>query len=186
MEIQKISIPTLVNSLRSLSADNIHKYHKQFTDSHLADLSEEIDHTEVFTALKFNIKYLSYQLLLDFLIHEFALKDVKTELENYKSKIQEFRRTTPVTIFCQALQNQSQTECPANFQKVMFVFDDLERMMLENLEQFQVEFSHYYELKYYAMIFDGADVASSNVTWFVPESVVNGNILQAEVPIKNI
>ena len=169
MEKRGISLNVVVDALRSLPADGT-KVHPHFTDSYLSVFSQAINHSELFGTLGFNMNYFSFQLL-DYLVHEFDLEEVKPEMERYKSDVQQFRQKTPINLFCQAAQNRD-LKPPPNFRVLISVFKGSDDMMLEDVEQFREEYSRYYGFQNFTMTLAEVKVGSVSVTWFIPESVV--------------
>ena len=188
LEKRKISLSKVIETLKSVQAD---KEHTQFSGSHLSTFSQMFDFNELFGALGFNMNYLSYQML-DYLIHDLDLDEVKSEMEAYKFDLQMFRMKTPISVFCEAQVFQSQIEPPPNFRVATSTFKFSNKMkMLEDIEQFQKEFSYCYSLHYLTMLLAKAANTSDavvTVTWFIPESVVeklsNTNIVPRKLLMK--
>ena len=175
LEKNKISLNRVIKILKSIKAD---KEHIQFSESHLSTFSQTFDFNELFGALGFNMNYLSCQLL-DYLVNELDLKDVKHEMEAYKLDLQMFKTKMPITLFCDAQGFQSHIEPPPNFRAASLTFQLSKNMqMLEDIEIFQREFCYCYSLQYLTMLLakvaktSKADSGSVTVTWFIPESVV--------------
>ena len=175
LEKNTISLTRVIEVLKSIKAD---KEHTQFSESHLSTFSQTFDFNEIFGALAFNMNYLSCQLL-DYLVNELDLNDVKHEMEAYKLDLQLFRTKTPISLFCDAKTFQSHIEPPPNFRAATSTFQLSKKMqMLEDIEIFQREFCYCYSLRYLTMLLakvaktSKADLGSVTVSWFIPESVV--------------
>ena len=169
-ERQCISVQRITNILKPLSADNIPD-HKMFLESHLNDLNEAYDQSELIGQLTFNMDYYSFQLL-DFLVNELGL-DVKVEMAAYKKNLQKFRQETPVTLFCQTQQQRRMKLSPES-QEVVAEFEiphNPNEFTLEDIEQFTQKYTSHYNLRDFAMVLGGIRPGSSIVTciWFVPQ-----------------
>ena len=160
--------------------DNIEGY-TYFTESHIRAISQAVDHSEIFGALILNMNYFSHQLL-DYFVTEFDLEGVKSEMEAYKSVLKAFCEKTPAILFCQA-QPKLTIEPPPHFRTVISTFHKSDSLMLDNLEQFRIEYSYHHGLKNFTMTLAKAEVGSVAVTWFIPEAVVE-KLLQESVPRK--
>ena len=175
LEKNTISLTRVIEILMSIKAD---KEHTQFHESHLSTFHQTFDFNELFGALGFNMNYLSCQVL-DYLVNELDLNDVKHKMEAYKLDLQMFRTKTPISLFCDARAFQSHIEPPPNFRVASSTFQLSKKMqMLEDIEIFQREFCYCYNLQYLTMLLakaaktSEADLGSVTVTWFIPESVV--------------
>ena len=175
LEKNKISLTRVIEILKSIKVD---KEHTQFSESHLSTFYQTFDFNELFGALGFNMNCLSCQVL-DYLVNELDLNDVKHEMEAYKLDLQIFRTKTPISLFCEAQVFQSHIEPPPNFRAASSMFHLSNKMtMLEDIEQFQREFCYCYSLQYLTMLLakvartSESDSGSVTVTWFIPESVV--------------
>lgn len=180
-ERQCISVQHITNLLRLLSADNFPD-HKMFLESHLNDLNEANDQSELIGQLTFNMDYYSFQLL-DFLVNELGL-DVKDKMARYKSDMQKFRQETPVTLFCQT-QQQRRMKLSPETQEVVAEFrvptNPIE-FKLEDIELFAQRYASHYNLRDFAMCLGGIRLGSSVVTciWFVPQSITEK--LKSNIP----
>ena len=181
---REISFHTVIVTLRSLPADV--NDCKHFTESHLSAFSEAVEHAHLFHGtLSSYMNFLSYQLL-DYFIHEFHLEEVKAKLKDYTSDLQQFKKRTSITQFSQARQSPSYVQPPLNFEKAVCVFPLSDAMKVNEVDQFQKEYSDHYKLKDYTMIFAKAEINLENIegiviTWFIPESIKD-NLLRAKLP----
>ena len=114
--------------------------------------------------------YFSYQLL-DHLIQEFDLDEVKGGIEAYKKDLQRFREKTPFSLFCQT-QKKRQLRLDPEFREVVAKFDWPAEVMLEDVEQFRQKYAYHYRLRECAMMLAEICPGSFIVTWFIPESIV--------------
>ena len=175
-----ISVERITNTLKSLSADNGNDEHKFFSDNHMSVFEQAHNHSALIGQLDFNMDYLSYHLL-DYLVEEFGLEEVKVLMEAYKLDIQEFRAKTPVTLFCQS-QPGKRVKISQEFKKTVAEFKQQKDMKLNVVEQFQKKYTAHYHLKDLALIFAGIRLKASviTVTWFFPRSLVTK--LKANIP----
>ena len=173
---QRVPVDQVADSLTSLSPDD-DDHHKMFAESHVSDLFQAPDIPEQFGTMNSHWNYLDPSLL-DHLVRDFNLEEVKGEMETYKSDLGQFRKKTPLTLFCRA-QRKRRID-PPTFQKVVAEFDWPNDVTLEVVEQFRQEYASHYNLHECAMMFGEVRPGSFIVTWFVPESVVEK--LKGKVP----
>ena len=170
MEKRNILLKDIVGTLKVLTADDVER-HTHFTESNLNVFAQAINHSELVGTLGFHMNYLSFHLF-GCIVNEFGLEDVKAEMETYVSDLQNFREKTPVTLFHSFQPRMPKNiEPPPNFRKMILVFDS-DYMMLDNVEQFRIEYSHYHKLQQFTMVLAKVDLNPISVTWFIPESIV--------------
>ena len=155
--------------LTGLRADDMPD-HKVFLQSNIHTLFKASDLFELFGTLNFHWDYLAYHLL-DHLIREFFLDEVKGEMDNYKRDIKQFRKVVPLKLFCQA-QKRRRIKPPVEFREVVAEFNWPDHVTLEVVEQFRQEYASHYRLRECAMMLDSIREGSFIVTWFIPESIV--------------
>ena len=177
IEKQRVPVDQVADSLTSLSPDD-DDCHKVFTKSHISDLFKADNIAEQFGTMNFHWNYLDPSLL-DHLVSDFNLEEVKGEMETYKSDLGQFRKKTPLTLFCRA-QRRKRVRLSPDFQEVVAEFDWLNDVTLEVVEQFRQEYADHYGLYEFAMMVAQVRPGSFIVTWFVPESVVEK--LKGKVP----
>ena len=97
---KNIPVHQVVDALTDLPADNIDD-HTLFIESHVSVFHQANDHAELIGQLCFHMNYLSYHLL-DYLGNEFDLVEVKGKMMIYKLHLQQFRKKTPLNLFCRA------------------------------------------------------------------------------------
>ena len=146
--------------------------HKMFLESHISVLFRAANISELFGAMNFHWNYLNPPLL-DHLVKKFKLEEMKSEMESYKSDLQQFRKQTPLAVFCRT-QKRRRLEPTAGFRKVVAEFDWPEdaTLMLEIVEQFRQEYASQYNLRDCAMMVAQIRPGSYIITWFIPESIV--------------
>ena len=172
---------TVSNTLKSLSADDTLN-HKLFSESQTSAFEEAHNQSVLIGQLQFSMDYLSYHLL-DYLVEEFDLEDVKVDMEAYKSDLKEFRMKTPLSQFCSA--QKGRTKSLVGFQELVAEFNQLHGtrgMKLEVIQKFWLEYVAHYNFKACSMVFDGIKLSRSNFkcTWLVPHSLVA--TLKARLP----
>ena len=173
---KKIAVKRVAETLTSLPADDVDE-HKQFLGL-VKVIHQALDHSELFGTMNFYWDYLSYQLL-DHLIKEFNLAEVKGEMEAYKGDLLQFREETPLTLFCQT-QKKRRINPPQEFQRVVAEFDWPDEVTLETVEQFRQEYACFYHLRECAMMVARIRPECFIVTWFIPGSIVDK--LRSKVP----
>ena len=169
LERLRVPVKRVADTLTSLSPDDVDE-HKQFLESHLSALYQAPDHSELFGTMNFHWNYQNPQLL-DHLIQEFDLKGVKGEMKTYKEDLQQFRKKTPLKLFCQS-QNRKHIKPPLDFREAVVEFDWPDDVTLEVVEKFRQEYADHYSLRECAMMLNKVLPGSFIVTWFIPCSIV--------------
>ena len=177
MTKKNIPVPQVVDALTDLPADDVDE-HKHFLESHISVYYQANDHAELIGQLSFHMNYLSYHLL-DYLGNEFDLVEVKRKMKIYKSDLQQFRKKTPLKLFCQT-QKRKRIKPTADFKEMVAEFQWSENVTLEDVEQFREEYITHYNLRECAMMISQIRPGSYIITWFIPESVVKK--LRSNVP----
>ena len=177
LEKKRVPVDQVADSLTSLLPDDDDR-HKMFTESHISDLFKADNISMQFGIMNPHWNYLDPSLL-DHLVRKFDLKEVKGEMETYKSDLGQFRKKTPLTLFCLA-QRRKRVRLSPDFQEVTVEFDWRNDVMLEDVEQFRQEYASHYGLHEFAMMVAQVRPCCFIVTWFVPESVVEK--LKGKVP----
>ena len=178
---KRVTVKQVADALTSLPADDVEE-HKQFLESQtrISALYQATDHSELFGAMTNYWNYLSYQLL-DFLIQEFELEEVKGKMETYKADLQQFRKKTPLKLFCKS-QTRRHIKPPSEFREVVAEFEWPDDVTLEVVEQFRQEYACHYSLRECAMMLAVVRPGSFVITWFIPDSIVEK--LKVKVPIE--
>ena len=177
LEKQRDPVKRVADSLTLLSPDDDDQ-HKMFAESHVNDIFRAANVAEQFGTMNAHWNYLDPSLL-DHLVSDFNLEEVKGEMETYKSDLGQFRKKTPLTLFCRA-QKRKRVRLSPDFQEVVAEFDWPNDVTLEVVEQFRQEYADHYGLRECAMMVAQVRPGSFIVTWFVPESVVEK--LKGKVP----
>ena len=149
LEKQRVPVERVADSLTSLSPDD-DDCHKMFTKSHVSDLFQAPDIADQFGTMNFHWNYLDPSLL-DHLVSDFNLEEVKGEMETYKSDLGQFRKKTPLTLFC-LVHRKRDIDPPPQFRKVVAEFDWPENTTLEDVEQFRQKYANHYSLHHCAMM----------------------------------
>ena len=168
-ERRNISVKSVVECLTDLSADEMPD-HKIFLEANVHILFQADGHLELFASLNFYWNYLAYHLL-EHIIKEFHLGEVKTRMDRYKSDLQVFRKNTLLRVFCRA-QKQRRAKPPPDFVLMVAEYKWPENVTLEVVEEFRQEFVWHYNLRDCAMMLNTVREGSFHVAFFVSESVV--------------
>ena len=171
LERQRVLVSRVADALTSLSPDDDER-HKIFTESHVTVLYRAANISEQFGTMNSHWNYLDPSLL-EHLVKEFNLEQVKDRMEAYKSALQQFRKKTPLKIFCQT-QRRKRKKFDEDFREMVAEFDwpEQENVTLEDVEQFRQEYTSEYSLHECAMMIAHIRSGSYIITWFIPESVV--------------
>ena len=149
LERQKVPTEKFADVLTSFDADDCYII---FIESRINILYGAGDIAEQFGMMDFHWSYLDPSLL-DHLVRRFDLEEMKGQMETYKSDLGQFRKTTPLTLFCRA-QEIKKVRLSPDFQELVAEFDWPNEVMLEDVEQFREEYVHHYGLHECAMILD--------------------------------
>ena len=149
LEKQRVPVDKVADSLTLLSPDDDDQ-HKVFAESHVSDLYHAVDIAEQFGTMNSHWNYLDPSLL-DHLVRDFNLEEVKGEMETYKSDLGQFRKMTPLTLFCRA-QKRKKVRISPDFREVVAEFDWPNDVTLEVVEQFRQEYASHYGLHECAMM----------------------------------
>ena len=172
LEKHKIFVKKVVDVLTSLSPDD-DEHHKMFLESHVTALVTAADHSELFVKMNFHWNYLDPSLL-DHLVRKLELNTMKAQTEAYKSDLQQFRKKTPLTLFCQA-HRRRRIELSPGFQEVVaeFSWPNNNDITLEDVEQFRQEYASHYKFYEFAMMLAKVRPGSFIITWFIPSSLTD-------------
>ena len=176
LEKRKTCVKEVADMLTSMSADD-NEDHKIFPADHVSFLFDAANLSEQFGTMNFHLNYLCPNLL-DHIVTTYDLKEVKSQMEAYKSDLQQFRMKTSLSLFCQVQRQRHQQ--PPNFQTISVLFDWPENVTLEDVEQFRQEYASHYNLRDCAMMIAQVRSGSFIITWFIPQSVVEK--LKTKVP----
>ena len=177
--LERLGMPVkrVADALTSLPADGVDNA-KKFLKDNKTELYRAADHYKLFETMNFHWDYQNPQLL-DHLIREFDLEGVKGEIKTYKEDLQQFRKKTPLKLFCQS-QKQKHIKPPPDFHEVVAEFDWPDDVTLEFVEEFRQGYAGHYNLRECAMMLALVCPCSFIVTWFIPGSIVEK--LKVEVP----
>ena len=179
LEKHKVPIQDVAAALTSLSPDD-DQCHKMFLESHIKVFATAVNNSEHFITMNFHWNYLDPSLL-NHLVTELELVEVKPDTTTYQSELQQFRMKTPLNLFCQ-MQRRKNVKLSPQYRKMVAEFDWPNDVTLEVVEQFRQEYASHYKLHKFAMMM--ADVRPSLfiITWLITESVAEK--LKVKVPVQ--
>ena len=148
LERQRVLPSQVADALTSLSPDD-DEQHKIFAESHVTVLYQAANISEQFGTMNFHWNYLDPSLL-EHLVKEFHLEQVKDWMEAYKSDLQQLRKKTPLMLFFQVQRRKRRPQ--EDFEKMVVEFDWPENVTLEDVEQFRREYASKYSLQECAMM----------------------------------
>ena len=149
VEKRGVLVKKVADVLTSLSADEDDQ-HKMFVEDHTSALFRAANVSEQFGTMNFHWNYLNPPLL-DHLVQKLELKEVKVQMDTYKSDLQQFRVKTPLTQFCQT-QRRRRRRPTAEFRVMVAKFEWPESVTLEVVEEFREEYASQYNLQECAMM----------------------------------
>lgn len=180
LERHKVPVKMIANTLTSLPADDMPD-HKLFLESHMSEIYQSPDHFELFGTMDFHWNYQNYHLL-DYLIQEFDLEGIKSEMNIYKKDLWQFRKKTPLKLFCES-QKKRYIKPPQEFHEMVVKFDWPDKVTLEVVEEFRQEYASHYRLRECAMMLNKVLPGSFIITWLIPVSIVEKLKVKVPVPI---
>ena len=178
LERRNVPVTRVVDILTSVSPDGDDS-HKMF-EKDLEKLYAAADHSVLFGRLNYHWSYLDPSLLTR-LVRDLELKDVKERMEEYNLDLRQFRKQTPLSLFCQT-QKRKKIELSPQFRKMVAEFDWPNDITLEVVEEFRQEYASHYQLHKFAMMVADVCPGSFIITWFIPESVAEK--LKGKVPVE--
>ena len=149
LEKHEVHVKRVADVLTSLSPDD-DECHRMFLESHIRNLYTAADHFELFGTMNFHWNYLDPSLL-NSLVTELELVEVKPDMTTYQSDLQQFRMKTPLNLFCQT-HRRKRVKLSPEFQEMVAEFMLPGVMTLEDVEQFRQEYASYYQLYECAMM----------------------------------
>ena len=179
LESKKIPVQDVAEVLMSLSPDD-DECHKMFLESRIKVFATAVNNSELFLTMDFHWNYLDPSLL-NHLVTELELVEVKQNMTTYQSELQQFRMNTPLNLFHQT-QKKKKMKLSPEFKEMVAEFKLPNDVSLEVLEQFREEYASHYKLHEFAMMV--ADVRSGSfiITWIIPESIAEK--LKGMVPVQ--
>ena len=156
LDKHKIPVQDVAEVLISLSPDDNDECHKRFLESHTRVLVAAASHSELFGTMNFHWNYLDPSLL-NHLVTELELVEVKPDMMTYQSELQQFRIKTPLKLFHQT-QRKYKIRLSPEFREMVARFHLPNDVSLEVVEQFRQECASHYKLHEFAMMV--ADVYS--------------------------
>ena len=103
----------------------------------------------------------------------------KSNMKCQLDDLSQFREGLPITQLCDL---RKRPHCPPNFETVTVEFVSPKEIMMEDMEQFRLEYVSYYSFGKYLMSLVEVNPHSSIVTWFVPDLIAKK--LKTKVPEK--
>ena len=147
----EIDVMKAVDALTLLQDDG-EDHQMIFLDWNVSTLQEAADHSQLFETMNLHWNYLDPSLL-DHLVRELNLDEVKDQVDAYKSDLRQFRRKTALSVFCGA-QPGRRVRCSPTFRETVaqFKWPRSRPVMLEDVEQFREESAHQYSLHQCALM----------------------------------
>ena len=166
---RSIDVEKVVECLTDLPADDMPE-HKVFLKEHMDYLLQAESLFKLFLRLNLYWHYLAYHLL-QHLIKELSVDEVKGKMEKYRIDLQQFMWDTPLEVFCQT-QKERAMDLPEGFEKVVANFEWPQNVTLAVVEEFRQRYAFCYNLRECAMMLITIRRGSFNVVWCIPKSIV--------------
>ena len=180
LEKKNVPVKDVTDTLTSLSPFKGETHHKLFLHDNLKQLFDARDQHEVFTVMNFHWDYLNYPLL-EVVINRFDIIEVKERMKSYISNLQDFRKKTPLLLFCKVHKRKC-VSTPEGFCKIVAKFDCpiTEELTLQTVEEFRKAYADHYDLQTFAVFLLDVRNGSFLVTWYIPENAIGR--LHVDVP----
>lgn len=178
IEENQIAIPRFVKLLATLPADKTNEDLLYLSDV-LDDVDQADNYSEVFGAMRFHWKYFLWHHLLDFVIQQLDLNNVKKEMKVFQDSLHKFYTQLPLLLFCEV--EEKKRVRPPEFSELVVDFLWSDNILFEMLEDYQLQYVNFYDLHQYIMVLAFAQHHEHfTVTWFIPDLVVK--TLKATTP----
>lgn len=169
LESRNTDVKEVVDCLTDLPADDMLE-HKVFLKENMHDLLEAKSLLELFPRLNLYWNYLAYHLL-EHLIKEFSVEEVKGKMETYKTDLHQFMWDTPLEVFCKT-QKKRAVKIPEGFRELVVKFPWTGTVTLGTVEEFRQQYAYHHNLREFSMMLITTHPGSFIVVWWIPESVV--------------
>ena len=169
LESSSMDVKIVVECLTNLPADDMPE-HKVFLKENMNDMSQAEDLFKLFLLLNLYWNYLAYHLL-EHLIKELSVEDVKGKMEKYASDLRQFMWDIPLKVFCQT-QKERAMDLPQGFERVVAKFEWPQNVTLAVVEEFRQRYAFHYNLRECAMMLITIRRGSFTVVWCIPKSIV--------------
>ena len=168
LESRNINKEAVVECLTNLPAADMPE-HKLYLEKHMSNLLQVKSLLELFLRLNLYWNYLAYHLL-EHLIKEFSVEEMKGKIKEYKGDLWQFMWDTPLKMFCQA--QKKRVILPEGFTNLVAEFKWPENMTLAAVEKFRQEYGYHCNLHQCAMMVIQIFPGSFTVVWGIPESII--------------
>ena len=175
LKAKKIGVTDLCNGLTSLKALKGEKDIVLFLKSTMNELFESTSIEVVFFHLNLYWGYLNFHLL-DHIIKQFCLDDVRREMDKYKVELEEFKIQTPLEVFGRA-QEVNDPVIPDGFEKLVSHHEFSKSATLKEIEQLRLALKKEYSLEDCALMLYKVLCGSTIIVWLVPNSVAEHILL---------
>ena len=175
LDKNRILVKKVADALTSLSPDE-DECHKVFLKENASELDEAKSNSRLFLTMNFHWNYLD-PTLLDHLVVTFELVDVQPQMVKYKSELQEFRKKTPLTLFCET---QKRRKIKLS-NEIVAEFEWSKDVTLEAVEEFRQEWASHYKFHEFTMMLSNIKRGCFIIAWIVPEFVAE-KMITMEVP----
>lgn len=134
------------------SLTDVDEHQKNFLAKRARQIGAAKTIESIFANLNLCWNFLNPSILFK-LVHQFELKDVIIQMRRYQTNIQQFRKKTPVDVFCQTMRRKRVTITP-EFQKAFsnYLIGTKSLNTLEDIEQFRQVHASRHNLKECALM----------------------------------
>ena len=129
----------------------------------------------VFGILNTYWSYLSYHLL-EHVIGQYSLEDLKKQMEEFKAEVNLFKEETPLGVFANA-EKKVDSKIPDGFKTLISNHKFSKDSFLKEVEKVRVELNNEYRFEYCALMLNDVLPGSIKIVWLIPTSATQ-HVLQ--------
>ena len=167
---KKVSFELFTARLANLSIEHM-EVHKEFFDNIYSEITKDSTVFKVWMRLSTYWNFLNYPLLEKVVI-KFGDKDLKTDMEDYKKELKEFRCRTRLCDFAKYSITINENLSEQNLKKLTIkLHQDWETCTLEDLEKLTGKITQKFFLPSFTMSLSEMEQACIIVTWAVPAMI---------------
>ena len=163
-----VSVDDLCDKVTSLNCLQNDTAMKVFVDERIERLYSCRSVVVVFGILNIYWSYLSYHLL-EHVICQCSLEDLRKQMEEFKAEVDLFKRETPLGIFVDAEQ-MADSKIPDGFKTLISNHKFSKDSFLKEVEKVRVELNNEYRFEYCALMLHGVLPGSIRIVWLIPTS----------------
>ena len=161
-----------LTSLKCLRNDNSITF---FVEERIERFYKSSSVVVVFGILNTYWSYLSYHLL-EHVIIQCSLEDLKIRVKEFKAEVNLFKETTPLGVFADA-EKRLNLKIPDGFERFISSHEFSKDSLLKEVERVRVELNDTYRFEDFVLMLNDVLPGSVRVVWLIPKSAAE-HVLQ--------